>query len=519
MSPRVPTLGIAVALLALTFLAYREILGYFFTGRDAISFVAEGRLERWQDLLTFFTRRQFSDTDFPGAFYRPITSLSFAADYALWRLNPLGYHLTDLLIHWGVGMMVYLLGRRAMGLGRGAAAIAAALFILHPTHQGTVPVIARRIDPIATLFTFAAVLLFAQSIEAENQRKMRWASWVTYLLALLSKETAVVALPAMALLAWKQGRGKAGRCRECYVARALAPFLLLTTAYVITRTCVLGGIGGYADRSVLRPGLVQTGVLAARYVRLLFNPISFWRGSGLPVYVIGLSILSLSGIVAYRIRRDLGLDPFPYLLALTWIASQLLLLLLAQTLTTQHLYAPLAWWCLLLARLAQDGWALARRGPATQGARTGTRGPVGWLSFAFVLVIAAVLVLASSLRGMPRGWRDVSESERRFLSMLDERLQGIPDGTRVDLMNLPFLQPADQREREVAYLTWLVGYGISDWVALRAPERHWDLHAQFNTAACAPLEYEWLESQPARNAVRFDIRYADMSLSPPCPPE
>ncbi|MDQ1274196.1 MAG: hypothetical protein QG591_2826 [Planctomycetota bacterium] len=31
--------------------------------------------------------------------YRPLVTLTYFIDYTLWHLNPLGYHLTNLLLH------------------------------------------------------------------------------------------------------------------------------------------------------------------------------------------------------------------------------------------------------------------------------------------------------------------------------------------------------------------------------------------------------------------------------------
>src|SRR5439155_23733708 len=36
-----------------------------------------------------------------SAHYRPVQTLSLMVDYALWGLNPFGYHLTNVLLHLG----------------------------------------------------------------------------------------------------------------------------------------------------------------------------------------------------------------------------------------------------------------------------------------------------------------------------------------------------------------------------------------------------------------------------------
>src|SRR5262245_28007436 len=47
--------------------------------------------------------------------YIPVTWLSFALDYALWKMNPFGYHLTNCLVHALNAALFYLLARHLLG--------------------------------------------------------------------------------------------------------------------------------------------------------------------------------------------------------------------------------------------------------------------------------------------------------------------------------------------------------------------------------------------------------------------
>ena len=53
-----------------------------------------------------------------GHFYRPVTTLSFALDHAVWGLDPSGYHLTDLALLLACAIGVAALARRLLGPGR-----------------------------------------------------------------------------------------------------------------------------------------------------------------------------------------------------------------------------------------------------------------------------------------------------------------------------------------------------------------------------------------------------------------
>ena len=68
-----------------------------------------------------------------GTYYRPITILKFALDYALWELDPFDYHLTNLLIHATAAFLLFLLLIRIQA-PISVALLYALLFAVHPVH-------------------------------------------------------------------------------------------------------------------------------------------------------------------------------------------------------------------------------------------------------------------------------------------------------------------------------------------------------------------------------------------------
>ena len=69
---------------------------------------------RNQYVASFDVSHIFSTNTIAGAgetsnYYRPITTLSFAWDYLFWGLNPIGYHLTNTLLHIGAGILLYII--------------------------------------------------------------------------------------------------------------------------------------------------------------------------------------------------------------------------------------------------------------------------------------------------------------------------------------------------------------------------------------------------------------------------
>jgi hypothetical protein len=125
-------------------------------------------------------------------FFRPIVSLSFAADEALFGIRPLPYGLTNLVLLLLAALAVGALGR-AIGLSAFGAALAAGLWALNPhgINMSLLWVSGR---------TAILVALFAALAATAFVRGRTGLAALCTLLALLSKEEAI-ALPAV-LFAW-----------------------------------------------------------------------------------------------------------------------------------------------------------------------------------------------------------------------------------------------------------------------------------------------------------------------------
>ena len=50
-----------------------------------------------------------------STYYRPVQNWSYFLDYAIWRGDPFGYHLTNVLLHGGSGVLLLGLARRIFG--------------------------------------------------------------------------------------------------------------------------------------------------------------------------------------------------------------------------------------------------------------------------------------------------------------------------------------------------------------------------------------------------------------------
>lgn len=165
---------------------------------------------RNQHVLEFNLPAILTENTIAGAgeisnYYRPLTSLTFAMDHAIWGLQPFGFHLTNTTLHILAAVLVFLLLRQ-LGLKQGSFWIAA-LFLLHPLQTEAVTYINSRGDSLYAFLVLLSLNSFMLGIKKRSftlplsDRRvtisplhMFTLSVITYVLALFSKEIAIAAV-------------------------------------------------------------------------------------------------------------------------------------------------------------------------------------------------------------------------------------------------------------------------------------------------------------------------------------
>jgi hypothetical protein len=93
----------------------------------------------------------------PEQFIRPARPWSLALDGGIWALEPLGFHLTNLLLHAGTSMLiaalVLQLGGRLL-----SALLASLLFLLHPVNVEVAAWVSGRDESLACAALLEALL-------------------------------------------------------------------------------------------------------------------------------------------------------------------------------------------------------------------------------------------------------------------------------------------------------------------------------------------------------------------------
>ncbi len=286
--------------------------------------------------------RYFTDPNlFSGlkdnAMYRPVLLVTYLADYLLFGFRPLGWHLTNVLLHALNALLVVLLAARLLRVFspeadvRWPAFLAGAAFVLHPVHSEVANYVSSRSGAIATAGFLGAFLLHLSWTRGGRGGAARAAaaagSALLLAVGLGGKEIAVALVPAVFVLEILDPRGGRALRRLSLAAFRTLPVLVTAAGYLYVRKQVLGTavadvagrfftVKGKADpfwgggRTVYQNLLTQACVFWD-YVRLLLFPTDLAVDRFFPVYtsfarwpvwpsVAGLAVLGAALVAAAR---------------------------------------------------------------------------------------------------------------------------------------------------------------------------------------------------------------------------
>jgi tetratricopeptide (TPR) repeat protein len=187
--------AVCSVLAAITFAVFGQTVRFGFVNYDDISYVYDNpvvvRGLTWHGLVWVFTHAECR-------FYHPLTMLSLMADHQFYGLQAGGYHLTNVLLHTGSVILLFLVLRQMTGaLWR--SAFVSVVFAIHPLRAESVAWVAERKDVLGAFFFMVTLCAYARYVSRPDSRGRYLMVAGAFALALLSKPT-VVTLPFVLLL-------------------------------------------------------------------------------------------------------------------------------------------------------------------------------------------------------------------------------------------------------------------------------------------------------------------------------
>jgi len=347
-------------------------------------------------------------TTFDAANWHPLTWISHAVDFQLFKLNPAGHHYTNVLLHSANVVLLFLLLVEATQQWW-PSLIAAAIFAVHPLNVESVAWVAERKNVLSMLFLLLALWAY-QRYAAKPSIAGYSAAFFLFACGLMAKPQ-VITLPFLLLL-WDYwplrrlqfGSPQTGSAEESVrpLGRLIlekVPLLALSLASAVV-TLAAQQAGGAVRTAVEYPTTVRIENAIGAYFdyvgRLLWPlrlaPMYPHPGDSLRAWQIGIATLFVIAVsvlvIRFREKRYLIVGWFWFLGALVPMIG--LVQVGQQATADRYMYLPMIGLLLMLCWGLAD-WAAERR----------TR--VVGLSSAGAIVLAALAVLTYRQVGF---WHD-----------------------------------------------------------------------------------------------------------------
>jgi protein O-mannosyl-transferase len=302
---KVYSLAASVALL--TLLVYLPALQNKFVEWDDGDYASANLHIRSLDVAFF----KWAFLRFFASNWHPFTWISHAIDYALWGLNPMGHHLTSIVLHALNTFLVVVLVIRLLDAfkerTRGnalslflhertvliAAGTTGLLFGLHPLHVESVAWVAERKDLLCALFFLFSISAYTKYVTGVANEAARDKSSLRFfnkpylftlgffVLALLSKPMAVTLPVVLLILDWFPfGRIRSLKTLQAACVEKL-PFFLLSLASSMV-TVFAQKAGGALSSVAFTP--LPTRVLVAAKALIAYLGKMIWPLNLVPFY-------------------------------------------------------------------------------------------------------------------------------------------------------------------------------------------------------------------------------------------
>jgi protein O-mannosyl-transferase len=232
-------------------------------------------------LQYFHSAVPFTDNlrGFGGSFYRPFFWLSLAVDQKVWGLNPTGFHITNIVLHWIAGLLGFFLLRRLRASVL-VSAMSSLLWLGLPINSEVVAWISGRSYSLMAIFLFLALLSSQWYLRSKTFLAL-FSYSIAALAAILCHEEGVLVLPITLLVLYGVDRF---RSRKEYVALGAAGTSMLVVYFYLRE------IAGTQTSAAGSPKLLAVGVSFMKYLSWMILPIrmSVERSTDVPANDLSL---------------------------------------------------------------------------------------------------------------------------------------------------------------------------------------------------------------------------------------
>jgi len=351
--------------------------------------------------------------------WAPLHLLAHALEWLLWGPETVGYHVVNILLHALVAALLAALFARR-GFSRVASGLAGLVFLVHPAN----------VEAVAWIFQLKTILALGLATGALLAHPRRpWLGALLFALALLSKASALFALPVAVVFAWTARDPQDGwRFHWRWLGLWALTLALYSWPQFFAFERVGQASGLYPDawvqlRTMAAIGARYLAMVATSYGTAAFHEparalswLDPWWLAGL---VAGFLLACRSVLALVRRREE----------AAWWVWAAAAYLPISQVfpflypMADRYLYTILPGLLGALMLLAREAWTRLeprlRSCPSARGAVS-----LAWIAIAAVLLVAVVFGIRSHERA--RVWRSTATVEL-------DTIRHYPDGISANM--------------------------------------------------------------------------------------
>jgi len=298
-------LAVVAALVLGVGLVFGRTVWFGFTGYDDPLYVTENP---WVFAGLTPAGAAWALTTDRGSSWVPLTWLSLMLDAQLYGAWPGGYHLTNVVLHAACAAGLFLILRKATGR-TWPAAVAAAIFAVHPLRVEAVAWVTARKDVLSGLFFL--LTLWAYGWYAQRPSPARYAAVAAALALGLMAKSMLVTTPVLLLLLdfWPLGRMREPRDLPRLALEKL-PLLAVSLAAAAITVAVQGEALFHEPHMTLAWRAAQATLAYAGYLGMFLWPANLAaayprRGAAVPwpTVAVAAALLLAITLAAWRERR------------------------------------------------------------------------------------------------------------------------------------------------------------------------------------------------------------------------
>lgn len=333
---------LSITIIVASIVVYANTLNGKFVWDDKGIIVANMSLRDVKNIPFFFTRDLWTTTgNPPGPYYRPVNNTFWTLTFQLWGANPMGYHLSNILLHGFVSFLLFKLCRKILS-SEIASFFSALIFAVHPIHTENIAWISGGDYLICSVFIVLSLLSYTKYRE-DNRTIYLIFSVLSFTIAVFSKEYALL-IPLIMLV------------YDVYIRRSkiefkiLLPYILVSFVYLAVRELVV--THGVESTLPLYSRMLTASAILLKYLYAFFFPFhlqilydiqpvnTFFRAETI-VSLLNLLLLALLMLYFYKKEKRA-------FFALLWFfiflipVSNIAFVLSPQMMSLRYLYIPSA---------------------------------------------------------------------------------------------------------------------------------------------------------------------------------